>query len=267
MIARRSLLMAASPRANSGRALVALGCGVIAVGATGCESSEQESASIARTAQHSTAPSKLELGALSRDVRASDVTLIQGAESAAVAVHLTSTDSRALADVPIAINVRSASGSLLYTNETAGLEAPLQHMQLLPGGGGGWWVDNQVLGVKGKARVHVSVGTAGSSPAKSVPQVSASGFKVENQSGEHVLTGVLSNHSTAAQSKLPVYAVALKGATVTAAGSGVVESVPAGASKVPFQIFLVGNPAGAHLDVTVAPATNATNATKQGASK
>ena len=70
-----------------------------------------------------------------------------------------------------------------------------------------------------------------------------------------MLSGRLVNRSTRAQGKVLVYAVALKGGRVVAAGRSVVTSLPAhqGASA-PFQAFLVGNPAGAKIELSAVPA-------------
>jgi hypothetical protein len=53
---------------------------------------------------------------------------------------------------------------------------------------------------------------------------------------------------------VPVFAVAVRGGRVVAAGRAVVSVLPGhpGAS-VPFQIFLVGNPAGATIELTAVP--------------
>lgn len=253
MSVKHAVLPASSARPRVGRrAMLVLGCAVLAMSTAACESTEQESAQLAKDAtKHASTVKTLTLGASDRAVRVSGATLLQSSESAAVAVHLTS--SHALAGLPIAITVKSAKGALLYTNETAGLEASLQHMALLPRGGG-WWVDSQVLGVEGPGKVSVKVGSTGArTVAGAVPDLAASRVRVGELDGEHEISGVLANRSQIAQTKLPVYAVTLKGSTVTAAGSAIVQSLPAGASKVAFQIFLVGNPAGAKVQITVAP--------------
>jgi hypothetical protein len=68
-----------------------------------------------------------------------------------------------------------------------------------------------------------------------------------------VLGGILVNRSPTASSKVSVYAVALAGKRVVAAGRAAVTVLAKSSS--PFQIFLVGNPTGARTELTVAPAT------------
>ncbi len=74
--------------------------------------------------------------------------------------------------------------------------------------------------------------------------------------GSPVVSGELVNHSAVAQNSVPVFIVGVRGGRVVTAGRAVVGLLEAhvGASS-PFQVFLVGRPAGARLEVS-APATS-----------
>ena len=73
------------------RALVVVGCGVIAMTLAACESTQQESAKIAREGQKLAAgPGALKLGAVNHNVHVSDVTLLSSNGRTAVAAKLTS---------------------------------------------------------------------------------------------------------------------------------------------------------------------------------
>ena len=239
------------------RALVVVGCGALAVTASACESTESESAKIAREGgPAAAAPSALKLGAANHGVHATDVTLLSSGGRTAVAVKLTATSSRAQSNVPLLVNVTGAGGKVLYTNGTGGVEAALQRIALLRPHESEWWVDDQVLISQAASTVKVRVGTGTSARSSAAaPVLTVNKQRVGAQSGLSTLSGELVNGSSKAQDKVPVFAVALRGGKVVAAGRAVVGSLPGhrGASA-PFQIFLVGNPAGATFELTAEPA-------------
>jgi hypothetical protein len=235
------------------RALVLAGCGVLAVGMSACESTEQESAKIGREGhQLVTAAGNLKLGAVNHSVRVSDVTLLSSSGRTAVAVRLTGSSSAAQADIPVLVEVSGAGAKQLYTNGTGGLEASLQRMALLRPHERAWWVDDQVLTSQSAKSVKVKVGT-GKAPATTVSAstLRTTGVHLGQQAGIGVLAGELVNGSSKALGKVPLYAVALAGQRVLAAGRAVV-GVPQ-RSSTPFQIFLVGNPAGARFELSAVP--------------
>jgi hypothetical protein len=238
------------------RALVVVGCGALAVTASACESTESESAKIAREGGPAAAgPSALKLGSANRGVHTSDVTLLSSGGRTAVAVKLTATSHRTQLNVPLLVNVAGKGGKVLYTNGTGGVEAALQRIALLRPHESTWWVDDQVLVAQQASAVKVRVGTGTSSRSKATPVLTAKTKQVGEQSGLSTLSGELVNGSSKAQAKATVFAVALRSGKVVAAGRAVVESLAGhrGASA-PFQIFLVGNPAGAKFELTAEPA-------------
>jgi hypothetical protein len=208
------------------RALVVAGCGVLTVTVSACESTEQESAKIGKQEQASASAGTLELGGSNHSVRVSDLTLVSAGGRQAVAALLTSSSSATQGNLPVLVNVTGKGGKVLYTNGTAGLEASLQHLGLLKAHQRAWWVDDQVLisSAEHKTTAKLEVG---------------SGSKVSGSpSGSIATTGV---H--------------IEDGRVVAAGRSVVASLPAhqGASA-PFQAFLVGNPAGAKIELSAVPA-------------
>jgi hypothetical protein len=238
------------------RALVVVGCGALTVTISACESTEQESAKIGREAGKLAAgPGNLKLGAVNRDVRVSDTTLVSDSGRRAVAVKLTLTGGRAQLNVPLLVDVTGAGGKLLYTNGTGGEEASLQRIALLRPGHSEWWVDDQVLTSQSTTGVKVRAGTGASARrGAKLAALGTSATHISQQSGLSVLSGELVNHSGKAQSKVPVFAVAVRGAKVIAAGRAVVATLSARAgSSAPFEIFLVGNPAGARIELTAVP--------------
>jgi hypothetical protein len=242
------------------RALVVVGCGALAATASACESTESESAKIAREGAPAAAGAGvLKLGAGNRGVRASDATLLSSGGRTAVAVKLTTTSSRAQRDVPLLVDVTGKGGKVVYTNGTGGVEAALQRIALLRAHASVWWVDDQVLASQPGTAVKVRVGTGTSARAPApAPALTTRATHVGEQSGLSTLSGELVNGSARAQSKVPVFAVALRAGKVVAAGRAVVASLAAHrGATAPFQIFLVGNAAGAKLELTAAPAAGA----------
>jgi hypothetical protein len=235
------------------RALMVAGCGVLTVAVSACESTEQESAKIGCEGRQLVAGSgNLKLGAANHSVRVSDVTLLASSGRTAVAVRLTGTSTSPQTDVPILVEVSGAGAKQLYTNATGGLEVSLQQLALLRPHEPAWWVNDQVLTSQSATGVKVRVG-AGKVPRTSLtlPTLTVNGVHLAQQAGLSVLGGNLLNRSSNAASKVPVYAVALAGKRVVAAGRAVVSALPRSSSS--FQIFLVGNPAGARVELTVAP--------------
>jgi hypothetical protein len=238
------------------RALVVVGCGVLTVTFSACESTEQESAKIGRQAnQLAVGPAGLKLGAVNHSVRVSDVTLLSSSGRMAVAAKLTGTSTRAQLNVPVLVNVTGAGGKVLYSNESGGLEASLQQIALLSPSQSEWWVDDQVLTSQSTTGVKVRVGTGASPRSRTaLPTLATRAKHLGQQAGLSVLSGELVNDSGKAQGRVPVFAVALRGGKVVAAGRAVVSALSghAGAS-VPFQIFMIGNPSGAKIELTAVP--------------
>ncbi len=240
------------------RALVVVGCGLLTVTFAACESTQDESAKIGREAGKLAAgPGALKLGAANHSVRVSSATLLNSDGRMAVAAKLTSTSKRPQTSLPVLVNVTGAGGKVVYTNESGGVEASLQRMALLRPGQSAWWVNDQVLSSQSTRGVEVRVGTGATvRSGASVPVLATKTGHISQQAGISVLSGELVNHSSTAQSKVPVFAAAVRNGKVVAAGRAVVSELPghAGAS-VPFQIFLVGNPAGARIELNAVPAS------------
>jgi hypothetical protein len=244
------------------RPLLAIACGALGVGACSCESTERESAKIAgEGTQLLSSQRALRVGAVNRGVHVSGVTLLNDAGRTAVAVGLTGTASHPQANVPVLVEVTAKSGKLLYSNNTGGLEYSLQHMPLLRPGQDEWWVDDQVLTAsnatdRDSLGVHVRVGQGSElhTHTRPIPEISASAVHLDEQSGIGVLSGELINRSAHIEHKVPVFAVALRNGRVTAAGRAVVAALPGNSTaRTSFQIFLVGDPTGSSIQLTVDP--------------
>jgi hypothetical protein len=91
--------------------------------------------------------------------------------------------------------------------------------------------------------------------AAAPPKVTLSGVHFEGDATGRYLTGTVVNGSHATLRNVPVFAVALKGKKVVAAGRALVAKLPAAGAPKPthFRLFFVGEPRGARLALTVAP--------------
>jgi hypothetical protein len=231
------------------RALALVGCGALVFASSGCESTEEQSARIGH--EGADAPvsdsTAVKTGAANATVRVSNVTLLQSAGRGAVAMELTSSAGRPQTDVPVSISV-AKGGKVLYTNQVSGLESALQQMPLLRPHQHEWWVDDQVLTASSGGSVQVRIGASKHSQGK-LPEVSASELSVGKQAGLSVLSGKLVSQAKRPASKVPVFAVALRAGKVTAAGRALISTLPPGATS--FQIFLVGDPTGSTIQITV----------------
>jgi hypothetical protein len=219
---------------------------------SGCESTQEESAKLEKTAKHVTlAHIGLSITRASTQVNVSAAIVVRDSEGAAAAVTVRNSTSHALRSVPIAITIKDAHGQTLSQNNAPGLEAALTSISSLPAHGSVTWVDDQISSSGEPASVSALVGEA---PNASVPepQIEVDGLRLgEASSGE--ASGTVRNRSRVAQQKLVVYVIARRAGRIVAAGRAVLPEAAAGAS-VPFQAFLVGTPHGATLQAS-APAT------------
>jgi hypothetical protein len=235
------------------RAAAALAAGMLAVLAlSACETTQQESARIARQLGHQRAnPGTTQIGAANDAVRVVRTALVPGSPAAA-AIELTNTSASAESAIPVAIAAHDAHGAVVYRNDTRGIETSIQQLALLPAHATAWWVDNEVLAAgSAAASVDARVGAGSGAAPRGRPAISVRGVSASDSfPGPHVDLTV-HNGGWAAQSQLAVYAVALRGGRVVGAGRALVASLAAGASA-PVLIPMAGAVTGATISVTAA---------------
>jgi hypothetical protein len=258
----------------------------LALAASGCESTESESARLGREgAKLIASAGTVGLGVTNGAVRVGQVALVQSSGRIATAVELTDTAAFPQVSVPVLIDVRDPKGTSVYRNDIQGLEPSLQEMPLLRAHQQAWWVDDQVLALGTPRSVQVRVGAAkgaliagaGHGAAKSglsagagdttataagsyaaaasSAGVQVSGVSLGNGIAGPYLNGTVLNHTGVAQRNMPIFAVGLRGGRVVAAGRALVPSLPVSTNghATSFRIYLVGSPAGAHIELTTAP--------------
>lgn len=236
-------------------ALAVAGVALLAVAVSACgESNQDRSAKIAALGKHAMQDAgTLRITKANPDVKVAQSALVRADGSVAAAVELDNRGGTAQADVPVLIDVTDAKGTSLYRNDANGLQPSLQRVALVDRGQEVWWVNDQLLGADDASRLHVTVGAAAA--VATPPDVKARDVHFEDNASGRYLTGTIVNHTGKVQTNLPVFAVALRGGKVVAAGRALVPKVLPGDPKKParFQVFFIGDPKGAKVHVTVAP--------------
>ena len=156
--------------------------------------------------------------------------------------------------MPILIEVLDAKGKSVYTNAIPGIEPALAAVPYVPAGGDVDWVNDQVLAAGKPKSVKVKVGASTDSYSRALPEIEVSAPKVEGDPVSGVeATGTVVNKTGEDQERLLLYAVGRSGGRVVAAGRGAIEHLKAGTKPLHYDIFFIGDPTGAELEVTEFP--------------
>jgi hypothetical protein len=244
-------------RGTLARVLTPLAVLVLALALTGCETNEERHAALVREdklARRAPAAQGLLVTRRSPYVKVLATTVLHDENGTAAVVTLRNDSPLALREVPVSIALHEAHGGTLYSNDQPGLSPPLTHAPLLLPGQSFRWIDDQIPGDGAPGALTVRVGEAPTAPG-SPPRIAVSAMHIIEDPANGVgAEGTVINHSTVTQQELVVFAVALRGGRVVAAGRAVLPDAPAGAST-PFQVFFIGNPQGAVLQASAPPST------------
>jgi hypothetical protein len=222
-----------------------------------CESNQERSAKLAKAAKQQEAKAAkraalarhaLTITKPSTKIKVIATAIVHSSEGAAAVITLRNLSGTPLSDVPIQIVVRDTSGASVYTNAVPGLSPTLASVALIPAHAVLTWIDDQVQATGTPSSVSAKVGE-GTPVNGAIARLSVAGAHLFEAQAE----GNVVNSSHISQQELVVDAVARRGGAIVAAGRAVLANAPAG-SSTPFQIFFVGNPGGARLEVT-APTT------------
>ncbi|MHB8242503.1 MAG: hypothetical protein ACYDHN_10980 [Solirubrobacteraceae bacterium] len=231
---------------------------------TGCETTQEKAAKLEAIAKRhereaskngATAKRGLAIAHQSTKVKVTATALLRSSEGAAAVVTLHNASATPLRNVPIAITIRSAAGTAVYSNDEPGLAAALVSVPQLPAHGQTTWIDDQIQASGAPASVDVKVGEGEALGTGAIPRLSVEGEHVfEDPTNGTGVEGAIVNHSTVSQQELVVYAIARRAGKIVAAGRAIVAQAQAG-SSTRFQIFCIGDPRGAKLSVTAPPTT------------
>jgi hypothetical protein len=226
-----------------------------ALALAGCETTQEKSAQLERAARRKGVLQNaqgLKVASASRTIEVSSASALRTSEGAVAVVTLTN-HAGAQRGVPLLVSV-AQSGGVAVTNSEPGLARSLTSVAYVPAHGSAVWVDDQLTLSGAPGAVTAKVGD-GKPVSGAPPKIVLGPHRLEREAGGEIVAGTVTNRSQVAQHELPVYAVASRGGHTIAAGRGVVNSLPAGASES-FQIFLVGGSAqGAKLTLSAHPST------------
>lgn len=233
----------------------AAAAGLVALALGGCETTAEKSARLAREGRAKVRGERgLSITAVSPDVRVVSSAVLSDQNGTVATVTLQNTSTRALANVPVAISVLDARGSVLFQNNAPGLEQSLTSVPLLAPHVQFTWVDDQVQASGRPASVTARVGRA--TPASAaVPRLTVGAVSLYDDVTSGLgARGTVVNHSTVSQQKLVVFGVARRGGRVVAAGRAILPKVDPG-KPVPFTVYFIGDPRGATLQLSAPPTT------------
>lgn len=226
----------------------------VALVVTGCESTQDKSAKIAAELGPVKQEKGLKITTQSKDVEVVSSTLLTDPNGSAVVVRLRNSSNEDLVGVPIAIDVLDAKGKSVYRNDIPGIEPALAAVPFVPADGETEWVHDQVLATGKPAKVEVKVGEGGMPFSGEPPRISVSDPKLEGDPYSGVLAGGnVENESGEDVERLLLYAVATEGGKVVAAGRGAIEPLKAKPKPVPYNIYFIGDPSGADVEITQFP--------------
>ncbi len=238
------------------RAAAALALAALAL--AGCETTAEKSAKLERAAklhaarvEQSNPLRALVSGPAGRRARATSTTLLHTSEGTAAVVSVHNLTGTSLRHVPLLITVSDSAGNTLYTNNTQGLSRGLTQIALLPAHATVEWIDDQVQASGSPAKLAAKVGE-GQPAGGSSPPLTVSGRLSEQNANGGSVEGAVTNLAGTSQHEVIIYAVARRGPRIAAAGRAVLAEVPPHGSSH-FQLFLIGDPSGAHLQLSAAP--------------
>lgn len=236
------------------RLAVAASALLCVLGLAACESSQDKAAELRANAEADTASQQgVVIGKPNKDIEVGATSLINDKYGTAVAVELTNTSDKAQVEVPIRINVLDAGGKRVFSNDIPGLDPSLTHVALLKPGETSYWVHDQIQPSGDPKSLKVEVGAPEEAAPAAVPELKVSSPRVHEDSSGTEVEGQVTNESQVDQQQLVLFAVARRGGDVVAAGRGVYKVLSAGGKPLPFNIFFIGDPSGADVQVLAPP--------------
>ena len=238
-------------------ALLLASTAVLGVGASGCETTREKAARVAKSGDDAFRQEGLAVARANRAVRVVETAVLSDQYGSAAIAVLRNTGPRALADVPLELVVRDRRGRATATNDFPGLEHGLTHVALLPPGREVVWVNDQLTLEGGRpVRAAVTPGAARATlPAGERIELTVENPRLEGDPASGITAvGRVRNHSDVAQRDLIVACVARRGGKVVAAGRAIVPMLRANGNAT-IHIYFVGNPRDADLTFEAQPST------------
>jgi hypothetical protein len=220
--------------------------------AGGCQSTQDKSAELEAKGGEAFKEKGLKVKVASKDVKVRSKTVLSDENGAAVVVELENKTDRALVKVPVAIDVTDGKKSV-FKNDDPGIEPSLAGVALLGAGESIFWVHDQVLATGKVSAVEVKPGKDKGGAPEKLPKIDVGPAKLVTDATSGVAAeGKVINRSDILQRELVIFGVARKGDEVVAAGRSQVEKLAPGKDAT-YQIFFIGNPRGARIELAAPP--------------
>jgi len=221
-----------------------------------CESTQEKSAKLEAAGEESAVEGKVELKKANRDLEVTGEYLLTDQYGSAVVLEIRNKAAKGHVSVPIQVNVKDVKGKSVYRNDEEGYEDGLLNLQMIGPKETTWWVNDQVLTTGKPAKFDYEIGPPGKAYPSKVPEVEVSKPRLENDPTSGIfVTGTVVNKSAIEQVEMLLYAVAVKNGAVVAAGRGLIPKLKTDGKKTPYNIFFIGNPKGAKIEVFATPDT------------
>jgi hypothetical protein len=219
-----------------------------------CESTQDKSKRLAKEGAKASAKQKgIVVTRQSAEVAVGRTFVVSNENGSAAVVELQNKTSKAFAKVPLSITIPGTAGKKLYGNDSPGLQDSLTGPASLGPKEKVVWVNDQVGSLEKPGPLKAIAGDGKPSPAAALPKIVVGPPKitVDEVSGIEAV-GKVTNRSAVLQRMLFIYAVAIKGDKVVAAGRGAIEALKPGKTKK-YSIFFIGNPRGARIELSAPP--------------
>jgi len=236
------------------RALIALVLAAAVAALPACETTQEKSARLSKSAGTLLAVNGLKITRENAGVKVESETVLHDPNGVAAVVGLRNTGP-AQAAVPVAIDVRDAKGRSLYDNSVPGLDPSLTSLPAIARGARTFWVNNQIQTATAPRRVAAKVGVTKAPVPGALPKIDIAKLTYRKDVSGVYARGVIANRSKVPQRRLVVACISRRSGKVVAAGRAIVEKLqPAPTPKpVTFRVYFIGDPKGGALSCVAPP--------------
>ena len=180
---------------------------------------------------------------------------LRGPAGGAIAVTLRNEGARPVSDLPLSMGVQTRGGHITYLNRQPELPYFQTHIAGVGGKAEATWVFTSASSIP-NGRVFVRVGVPAIPVDKAVtklPAITPSLTSLRSRGRDRATVGAqIENRSEAPQDGLEVYAYALSGDRLVAAGTAPLDSLDSGATQA-VQVPLVGKPGSSAVHLEIPP--------------
>ncbi|MBA2515790.1 MAG: hypothetical protein H0V22_00460 [Solirubrobacterales bacterium] len=233
------------------RAGLLLAITAVAVMIAGCETTQEKSARLAAKAKKAVLETGTKVTKRNPAVKVVRTAVVHDKYGTAAVVELRSSAKSVQASLPVSITVSERGDGPAFTNDAAGLAESLNHVPLVRPGERAYWVNDQVRAEKPR-NVQAKIGLPEDRAPEQAPRMVVSKLKQAVDPDGVVTSGKVRNTSRVTQRNLTLFAVALVGTRVVAAGRAGIETVKPGKSAR-FKVFWIGKPNRARIRIFAPP--------------